>query len=139
MASILHLTLEEQHSINIILEQLSRRARQSIRLDDLLNKWGDFVSKVEQGYDDSIYEYTNDLSIRDLIEEIMGQLPQTIKAKLLPLISKADERYFSSTRQVERPLGGNWQKEQTPSWWLRIPINLKEELKRDLRSEGLVG
>ena len=34
-------------------------------LGALLRRWSHFVTQVERGYDDSIYEYTNDLSVRD--------------------------------------------------------------------------
>jgi hypothetical protein len=35
----------------------------------LLRRWASFVRQVETGYDDTIYDYTNDLSVRDLLEE----------------------------------------------------------------------
>ena len=41
-------------------------------LDALLREWRAFVTQVERGYDDSIYEYTNDLSVRDRLERLLA-------------------------------------------------------------------
>ena len=40
-------------------------------LGALLRGWADLVTRVERGYDDSIYEYTNDLSVRDRLERLV--------------------------------------------------------------------
>ncbi len=50
------------------LQRLSRRAGYPMSLQQLLQRWQHFVVRVEQGYADSIYEYTNELSVRDLGE-----------------------------------------------------------------------
>lgn len=37
----------------------------------VLDAWRSFVGLCESGYDDNIYEYENDLAIRDLIEKLL--------------------------------------------------------------------
>lgn len=37
----------------------------------VLDAWRSFVGLCERGYDDNIYEYENDLAIRDLIEKLL--------------------------------------------------------------------
>lgn len=59
------LSQEEETLLEPIVTALSDRARFRITLAYLLDRWVWFVEVVEQGYDDSIYEYTNDLSVRD--------------------------------------------------------------------------
>jgi hypothetical protein len=66
----LELTPDESRALSEILADLSQRAKYEVSLDRLLSNWVRFVDEVEQGYQDSIYEYTNDLSNRDTLEEI---------------------------------------------------------------------
>ncbi len=54
-------------------------------LGSLLQDWQRFVTAVERGYDDSIYEYTNDLSVRDRLERVVagaspGPAPSTTRS-----------------------------------------------------------
>ncbi len=54
-------------------------------LGSLLQEWGRVVTAVERGYDDSIYEYTNDLSVRDRLERVVegagpGLAPATTRS-----------------------------------------------------------
>jgi len=75
-----------------------------------LATWCSFVERVERGYSDSIYEYTNDLSSRDLLEELLAKAPESAKAKL--------------TRFIH------------PSWWFGVPRIVGGELEADLHSQG---
>lgn len=63
-----------------------------------LQEWEDFVESCEDGYDDNIYEYANDLSIRTTIEEAcrnpaVGQLPET--AQFLEAVRTVDRRFWN--------------------------------------------
>jgi hypothetical protein len=122
--------------MDTILARLSARARYSLTFDGLLRRWSTFVAQVEQGYSDSIYEYTNDLSTRDVLQEVLEAVDEPLRQKLTALVQPIDQRFEQTTREIGRPLTGG----KTPEgrWWLRIPQRLSGELEDDLRSEGLV-
>jgi hypothetical protein len=98
MESIIALSAREAKVVNPILAGFSQRARFPISLDYLLKGWQKFVVKVEKGYDDSIYDYTNDLSGRDLLEELALQVPGSVVSKLMEVIQPWDARFVAATR-----------------------------------------
>jgi len=131
----LELTREEDMLLKSILASLSSRARYEITLADLLTKWDRFVTALEQVYDDSIYEFTNDLSVRDLLEEIMVHSPKGLRAKLSKEVKDVDDRFLAVTKPSNRSI---LKSEQPQWWWFRIPIESGSELESDLRAEGLI-
>lgn len=102
-----------------------------------LRRWAAFVRQVETGYDDTIYDYTNDLSVRDLLEEQLAPLSpadgEALRAELHPW----DQRFEAATRPSIRPVAPGVKDRERP-WWFRIPLKLSEELASDLRSEGVI-
>jgi hypothetical protein len=85
-------------------------------LNALLRDWGAFVAAVERGYDDSIYEYTNDLSVRD---RLAGSDD--------PRVAELDRRFEAATAEAAAPLAprDGW-------WWRRVPRRLVGDLADDL-------
>jgi hypothetical protein len=137
MHPLFQLSTDEAEALGSILAALSERSRQHLSLTDLIGRWEKFATQVLEGYDDSIYEYTNDLSTRDLLQEIANASALPLRVKLLNTLHKYDERFKQATREVPRPLirnskvGLNW-------WQSRIPVKLRSELEADLRSENLI-
>jgi len=133
-----HLTPEEFDALNAILQRLSKRAKYILTLEQLLHRWQDFVVQAERGYQNSIYEYTNDLSVRDLLEEILRESPQTLRKELMQLIRPWDERFYNATKRIKRPVLPNVGQESRSWWWFRVPKSVGGELEEDLRSEGIL-
>ncbi len=132
------LSSEETDALNTILGWLSERAKRTLTLNQLLQQWGDFVVQIERGYQDSIYEYANDLSVRDLLEEILVKATQALREKLTELIQPWDERFYNATQKTQRPVLPGMAQESLRSWWFRVPKNPGRELEQDLRSEGIL-
>lgn len=132
----LELSPEDRNAINVVLRALSERANRSLSLDQLLTTWCSFVEKVEGGYSDSIYEYTNDLASRDVLEELLEQAPGTAKARLVTFIEPWDERFARGTRAITLPIAPGVSK-SAPSRWFRVPRILGGELEADLHSQGI--
>lgn len=128
---------EEIHTIDSIIWKLSKHANSRHSLTILLTKWHDFVTQIEVGYNNSIYDYTNELSIRDVLEELLEQLPNEIKGKLSTVLKPLDDRYMEATNRIQRSLSLNPQR-KAQSWWYRIPKRLGPELRADLQSEGFL-
>ena len=74
-------------------------------LGTLLSGWSALVAQVERGYDDSIYEYTNDLSVRDRLERVVGGAGPGLRAKLEAALAADDGRFDAATEDGARPLG----------------------------------
>lgn len=94
----LSLTPEDRDALQKILKAQSERAQKPITLNKLVNEWVNFVATIERGYNESIYEYLNDLSTRDLLQEILDNVDPTLVAKLMTVIEPSDRRFFASVR-----------------------------------------
>jgi hypothetical protein len=95
-------------------------------LGELLRGWSDLVRQVERGYEFSIYDYTNDLSVRDRLERVVaGASPQHQRA-----LADADRRFTAATEESPRPLSTS----KTSWWWRRVPLRRVGELAEDLES-----
>jgi hypothetical protein len=94
----------------------------------MLRRWSDFVTQVERGYDDSIYEYTNDLSVRDRLERLVDGAGPGLRAKLEGALAEDDRRFEAATEDSARPLGAG----RSAWWWRRVPRRLVGELAEDI-------
>jgi len=137
MAIKFSLSQEEQTVLQQILLAQSQRAKHPLTLHQLINDWARFVTSVGRGYEDSIYEYTNELSTRDLIQAILDKVPSPLRGKLLAVIEPWDRRFLASTQPVDKPLKFNGEGVTSP-WNARVPIHLESELEADFRSEGIL-
>jgi hypothetical protein len=101
-------------------------------LGSLLQDWRRFVGAVERGYDDSIYEYTNDLSVRDRLERVVAGASPGLRVQLERALAAADARFKTATEEAARPLGVTY----TTWWWQRVPRRRVGELADDLRAQS---
>jgi hypothetical protein len=140
MKAHLQLTAEEVGALDAIVEVLSDRAKHQhpCSLTQLLHKWSHFVAQVERGYEASIYEYTNDLSTRDLLEEIILQAPQTLHDKFIEAVQPWDQRFEKVTWKAKHPVLPVVEGNVPCQWWFRVPKHLGKELKADLHAEGIL-
>ena len=134
MSARLDLTPEEREQLGRVLAELATRTGREDSLGALLGRWRDFVTTVERGYDDSIYEYTNDLSVRDHLEAIAAGAGPALRAKLERALAEDDRRFEAATQEADRPLGTFTG--EAPTWWRRVPRRLVGELAEDLDSPG---
>ena len=72
--------------LELTTRMFSERAKFRIDLSYLLNSWSKFVHRVERGFDDTIYDYRNDLDTRDLLDEI-GRVLSAEGRETLPTAS----------------------------------------------------
>lgn len=128
MKTQIQLTFDESLALESILILHTERAKHAITLPYLMDKWSQFVTKVEEGYRLTIDDYTNSLSIRNLLQEILDACPKNIGLK--EWIDEWDNRLVKVTEQVEEPLLHPLNGEHLGWWWFRIPINPGNELKK---------
>ncbi len=134
MSARLDLTPEEREQLARLLAELAARTGREDSLGAMLGRWRDFVTTVERGYDDSIYEYTNDLSVRDQLEAVTAGAGPALRAKLRGAFAEDDRRFEAATQEAGRALGEF--AEEPPSWWRRVPRRLVGELAEDLDTFG---
>ena len=135
MSARLDLTPEEREELARLLAELAARTGREDSLNAMLGRWSAFVTAVERGYDDSIYEYTNDLSVRDRLERVAAGAGPVLRAKLRGTFADDDRRFMEATEEAGRPLGEF--SEEAPWWWQRAPRRRVGELAEDLEALGL--
>ena len=103
-------------------------------LDGLLRDWQYFVGRVERGFTANVYEYGNDLSARDLIQDVIEQATPSLRASLSEFLEPIDTQFRSATKRVPKPImrqaagRDRW-------WWSRVPTTLVGELASDLEAD----
>ena len=134
MSARLDLTPEEREELARLLAELAARTGREDSLDAMLGRWSSFVTTVERGYDDSIYEYTNDLSVRDRLERLAAGAGPGLRAKLEGAVAEDDRRFEAATEEAARALGVF--ADGAPAWWRRVPRRRVGELAEDLDALG---
>ena len=137
MSARLDLTPAEREELARLLAELAALSGREDSLDAMLGSWSAFVTAVERGYEDSIYEYTNDLSVRDRLEGVAAEAGPALRTKLHGALAEDDRRFATATQEAERALGEF--AERAPSWWRRVPRRRVGELAEDLVALGYLG
>lgn len=126
----------DAEAVQAAVARLAARAKQHFSLDGLLNSWATFVGTVERGYEKSIYEYANDLSVRNLLHEVYSQVPEGAQRAIASSVEALDQRFDQATLEVDRAICPATTKQERP-WCFRIPRRLVGELREDLEAEGI--
>src|SRR5438094_8494043 len=103
MSPALDLTREERMQLESLLVATRHQGAPAASLNELLGQWAEFVRTVERGYDDSIYEYTNDLSVRDRLQSLVVASSPTLRAKLESALAPVDARFAVAPQPAARP------------------------------------
>lgn len=135
MSVSLDLTVAEREELQALLGATDAAAP-ARSLNELIGDWASLVTAIERGYDDSIYEYTNDLGVRDQLEDLIQAAPSGLRAKIQGAVAPLDARFTTATEQAARPLSAA--SGQLPAWWHRVPARRTGELADDLDALGHV-
>ena len=125
----------DKEALKLAVCEISEVVGRRVSIGSLLASWDDFVQSVERGYDDCVYEYTNDLNVRDLLSGLVSKLPRSTSEKLSAIIRPVDDRFVSATLKTERPLLST---DSSGWWWFRIPLRRSSQLQKDLEDEGVI-
>ena len=129
----LALSPQERSALTSLEARLSQRAHFPITVERLFTTWRDFVDEVETGYEDSIDEYTNDLSARDIIDEVLASAPEHLRVKLLAVLSALDEKFQQASRVDEDHVLRRFTTPRPGWWWSRLPLKLVGPLRSSLK------
>lgn len=108
----------------------------SFGLPELVRCWQMFVGENENGYQLSIYDYTHDLAMRDLLEQVRLQAPPRLAQELGMELDLLDERFRRASRPSSRPIAEPME-EPAGEWWFRIPNQAGKDIQSHIMERGL--
>lgn len=135
----LRLSEDEQEEVRTHLQRLSSRPGSVPSITRLLSDWREFVDNVERGYQLTVYDYTNDLSVRTILHQLLSVVSDDLRTKLENALRSDDDRLRRVTRLGKKPLVGQEEGGGQMWWRFRVPWRMGSELERDLRSRGFLG
>jgi len=103
----------------------------------ILQHWQKFVQELEEGYALTVYDYTLDLSMRDILEEIKEAVPSRLGREIEAALRPWDDRFRRATEPSTKPIDAGLD-EDSKEWWFRIPRHAGPDLEGYLRAEGLL-
>lgn len=99
----------------------------------VVSQWTSFVQAVEEGYQMTIDDYTNALSVRRSAEEARPYLAPLISDALDDRLKPLDDRFRAATFEAGKLPGSG----QAHWWETRLPCVLVGELAEDVDRMGL--
>jgi hypothetical protein len=119
-SQFLELDDKELETVDRFNQRFARR-RHPITADTLFNDWVSLVTEVEGGYADSVDDYTNDLTSRDLLEDLIRDSQPSLRAKLERALKPWDERFRRATRPDDEKALSRYFNIKDRWWWHRTP------------------
>jgi hypothetical protein len=123
------LTTADYISIERAADELMRRGwRTAFSPNETVRAWGSFVDAVERGYEMTIYDYTNDLSVRRFAEEARPLLTAVVAGAMDARLAPLDDRFRAATVEAGQLPGAG----QRYWWETRLPKAPRGELAEDV-------
>ena len=129
----LELSHDELETVDRFNRRFARR-RHPITVDNLFDDWMSLVGELERGYADSIDDYTNDLTSRDLLEDLIQDSQPSLRAKLEAALKPWDDRFRGATAHDDGRALSRYFKIRDGWWWRRAPT--KGQLATYLRQRA---
>jgi hypothetical protein len=129
------LTSEEEREISHLIPATSHAKS----FAQLIDRWMKVIERIENGYKLGIFDYRNDLTLREIIERIEKGVSPKLRAKIASAIAPLDSRLSNATFiSTNPPFPGALQRKPDAWWYSRLPRQLIGELAEDAVHEGLV-
>ena len=87
------------------------------------------MTRVEKGYTDNVYEYTNDLHCRDALATAWPILSDKLRVDRQPELDALDARFEAATDPDDQLSTSD---DSKGWWWQRVPSRRVGELAEDL-------
>ena len=117
--------------------------RKAFTVTEMVGTWAWLVGTVENGYDDLVDEYTNDLYCRNWLHEAWVLLPAHVLVTWTSRIKELDDRFRAATVFDDGQALAQFHRisrfdPDEMWWWRRHPRLLVGDLGRSLQSAGAV-
>jgi hypothetical protein len=130
----LHLILEEEEALRPFLEGTTFKA-----ISDLASAWQRSILEIESGYRLGIYDYNNDLDLREILQRVTDGSSGETREKLEAFLESSDASFSAATVFSPGPPFPGALRMNPAAWWYKVlPKKLAGELKRDAEKEGLL-
>jgi hypothetical protein len=110
----------ERATVNRFNERFAK-LRHRVTMETLLANWMSLVAEVERGYAGSIDDYTNDLTSRDLLQDLIRDSQPSLRAKLQEALDPWDERSRQATAHDDGRALSRFFDFKDGWWWRRTP------------------
>jgi hypothetical protein len=124
---------EDYDSIHAAVRTVTERGWRSGTLNEHVDQWRTLVASVAVGYTMTIDDYTNDLAVREWLDQVRPMLTERVRRSLDERLSPLDEQFRGATQETARHMPG-----AGSHWWYRLPIVLVGELREDAERMGLL-
>jgi len=108
----------------------------SFRFEDLLRRWARFVEQVENGYTLGLDDFTQELALRDSLDDVLKKLPPGYQSKVDAWLEPWTHRFRFATREIHQPLLPI--ENAARFWWWRLPNLLQGELLEAVLTDQLI-
>ena len=132
------LTAEDYASIDRASQHLHGRGWiRAFSLNEMTDAWAALVGEVEEGYDQIVDEYTNDLACRDWLALAWPMLSPRVREARAEELAALDDRFIAATEDDGGLAIGRFSRVETKDgwWWRRRPRKAAGEFAADLAAE----
>ena len=113
-------------SVYAAVSELEQRGWRKATLNERVAAWEALVDQVEQGYDMTVDDYTNDLAAREWLDRARPLVTPRVQASLDAQLAPLDARFRTATVQAAKKMPG-----AGDGWFYRLPRVLVGELAED--------
>jgi len=116
----------------------ARGWRKEFSLDEMLRAYERIVGRVEEGYDETVCEYLNDLACRRWLDLAWPLLTESVRQSRAADLQVLDDRFRAATiHDGGRSLGRFFKVDDGPEWWWRRrPVKARGDFAADLAEDG---
>lgn len=136
MFDMAEMTAEDYESVDRASRALYEQGwRKRFSINEMTSAWRGLIREVEEGYDQLVDEYTNDLSCRDWLALAWPMLTERVRAARSPELDALDARFLAATvEDTDGRLSRFFDVKGKDWWWQRIPAIRRGEFAGDLDS-----
>ena len=129
---------EDYESIDRASRELHARGwRKAFTLNEMFAAWASLVAEVERGYDQMVYEYTNDMACRDWLALVWPRLTDRVRDARAEELEALDARFRAATVDDGGLAIGRFYRIENKDgwWWRRRPIKVAGTFAADLAAD----
>ena len=115
----------------------------NIALRDIIAEW-DGIARGAARYDLTIYDWLNDVDLRDIIAGTLAVAPEREQRDVRDAFDRADDLFRSATTETKQSVRGDAvatddKHDQLRQWWyFRCPTHPGETMRTDLIEAGII-
>jgi hypothetical protein len=103
--------------------------------EELLDRWKQVIDQCRSDYSAGLDDYTNDLSVREIVQEILDADRSKTLISLRSIVADLDDRFRGSTIELQQPIFAPSRVGRAQDrlfFYFRIPSSPGSEMTQDL-------